>query len=136
MTKIRKSKLRKIIRNKWVVRTAIVLVGLFVIFGIFILGYQFGVNRERTKGPSTTTVTDTSVRTSAVGSVEKVSDSSIEVRPRSGEVKKFVIDGSTEVTGTDGKKTDQSAIEKDARVIVSGKAGSDGTVVAQRIRLI
>lgn len=119
----------------------IAIMVLAVAYGIFYLGQQSGIAKqkelnkkvlisEQNKTPSSTTP-----RKSFIGTITSVDEKNLELTTTRGDKAKIVINSSTRITGSDAKKTDSKSLKKDQKVMVSSVRNKDDTYTATRIRI-
>lgn len=123
--------------------TGVVILVLAVAGGIFYGGFQYGISwqkksTEQSRNPySSLTEKQREAlqnRVVSIGTITKISTSSIEVKQTGGKTTTFVISKDTTLTDTKGKKIKVDTLKVGNKVIVTGTKSGD-TVNATRIRL-
>ena len=115
-------------------------------YGLFWAGERHGAERQKkadakTRMPFSSQKSNgakanpNQARFNVMGTVTKVTDSSIEVKSQNGTTSTIAIDKNTTITNKKGEKQDAKSLKADQKVIVSGSTKPDKSQTAERIRI-
>ena len=119
---------------------ALILVGAAG-YGIYQFGKKQGIAEQKKAQTDRVAASRSSLQSSSqgrwtyAGKVTEVSDKSITIKTASGQAQTVAIDDKTTSQKLDGTKVAPKDIKKDTTVVVSGNVRTDGSSVAQRIRI-
>lgn len=113
-------------------------------YGLFYAGQQDGIKKQKAIDAKKVTssvararnnLPSSMSRKTFIGTITSIKDTSIEIALKTGEQQTLTINDETRITGSDAKKTDDTALKKDQKVIVSSTKNKDGSYTATRIRI-